>query len=862
MNSNSTAVDPKTTALWDCMTQWHAEVSAIKSPELVFQESYALIRHRFDNELEQLMHQQNDPNEYNRHREAILQKAGDMKELEIHYKLSTASMQQAYQERMELAHKRLACSLIEALGETINDPWIQNKFQQALAQQTSVAIGADAIEQRGDTAEEPNADSNENQDHEANRRIIRADLILGQVTSLCSIPGNASSEDQNQQKDTPATEVEVHNPSQIQEQSGNLPQSTSSDFGEPLSKSAELGQMANPTTENPSQGSNPATEMGQPSETNVQETRANEQPILDPGGSNPRNIDSQILADGDRADNAHDNREGNQNNTMPTATSNSNLPLADVHLHHSTKRPQPITMSETQQKRPRRSSPSTEGERVIYFDQVYQNGNAQVKYIIVKFPHYCGKWYILECKEHQKHFVKSPLRAASSHLSFIHGMSGGFSSTVETLGTRVLNCTEELAEENNRVARQAFTQGRGMPPMLDDADKGSQMHSENSGQSDVPSHDQGEKSQPQEDTGTPSPEISIIPVVGEVYAARYPKSRYIYPVFVLPWTSFDHFKWKAALLKLTPVCYLYNKKLDQRPQGWAEGYEDGGPLVNERQYPVIYFDGKPFPDQCDVGWVPISDMKAFNPDNPNIVHRTSVAEFLSKKDPRLTIMTTKHCTRPENYIVISDESDCEDQNTGSSRQKPLRVADKPTQENSDEMAVEGHNKNLTRPDNPCDDSTNKEVKETSSTERGNCNNGPGVENLPTFQRSINQDSETITRSQSNNCTPRVPSVPSELLLYDQPTLMKRRIEAPFVIADTESRRPTVPETHSPPVNSLLQYHITGAVEQGGEGPTQLIQSVTQGSNLQNQLPPILPTLSYSENLQALAAEARAALFAT
>ncbi|KAH7141970.1 hypothetical protein EDB81DRAFT_653762, partial [Dactylonectria macrodidyma] len=285
-----------------------------------------------------------------------------------------------------------------------------------------------------------------------------------------------------------------------------------------------------------------------------------------------------------------------------------------VNLRPSSKRPSATTIDQ-RQKRPRHAdipSASTE-ESVVDFYQVFQDGNAQVKYLIAQHPPKTGEWYILECKKHRKHFINNPVLGAAKHLAgHGHRLTKEHSLAVRTLGTRVLNCNAALAEKNNDVARKFFNMGLGFPPRSRDSNRGTRPHPENGVERDRPLHDHGEQIRSQESSGTSIPEGVLIPVVGEIYAAHYPRFRFLYPVLVLPWASFGHFKWKASLLRITPPCYLFDKKLDIYPRGWAKGYEDGGPFVSQRQYPVIYFDGRRFPEQSDVGWVPVSSFTAFD----------------------------------------------------------------------------------------------------------------------------------------------------------------------------------------------------------------------------------------------------------
>ncbi|KAK3933957.1 hypothetical protein QBC46DRAFT_274770, partial [Diplogelasinospora grovesii] len=56
------------------------------------------------------------------------------------------------------------------------------------------------------------------------------------------------------------------------------------------------------------------------------------------------------------------------------------------------------------------------GQRTISFDEVYQNGNAQYKHMIIEHPLRSGDFYILKCDEHSVHFNENPLAGVANHL--------------------------------------------------------------------------------------------------------------------------------------------------------------------------------------------------------------------------------------------------------------------------------------------------------------------------------------------------------------------------------------------------------------------------------------------------------------
>ncbi|KAL5592257.1 hypothetical protein FOBRF1_013283 [Fusarium oxysporum] len=68
-----------------------------------------------------------------------------------------------------------------------------------------------------------------------------------------------------------------------------------------------------------------------------------------------------------------------------------------------------------------------------------------------------------------------------------------------------------------------------------------------------------------------------------------------------------------GLAEVLPRCYCDK----QDGFSWAEGFNDGEPLVMEREFPVMYFDGQDFPAKSAVGWVSARDLRQFDANNKN-----------------------------------------------------------------------------------------------------------------------------------------------------------------------------------------------------------------------------------------------------
>ncbi|KAF4966317.1 hypothetical protein FSARC_5989 [Fusarium sarcochroum] len=264
--------------------------------------------------------------------------------------------------------------------------------------------------------------------------------------------------------------------------------------------------------------------------------------------------------------------------------------------------------------------PLTE-DRSIDFDQVFQNGNAEVRYVIAPFNE---RWYILECKEHGKHFMKSPIQGANKHLrSDAHGgLRLSHPETIGMLGTRVLNCNEERAEMNNRVARRSSYDQTGQP-------QSSMASNPTLGQSSnthVTTHNG-----PHTRSSEAIPGID--PQPGEIYTTYWKETKTFYAVVILPWGTFYQFGWSislknTALLKNVPTCYIYDPEAGEEAVEWAPAYRPGAPSFAKRKYPVIYFDASEFPERCSVGWVAVSDLRQFDPHDKGLPHRSLVQDFI------------------------------------------------------------------------------------------------------------------------------------------------------------------------------------------------------------------------------------------
>ncbi|KAI0116734.1 hypothetical protein F4814DRAFT_439335 [Daldinia grandis] len=291
------------------------------------------------------------------------------------------------------------------------------------------------------------------------------------------------------------------------------------------------------------------------------------------------------------------------------------------------------------------STPSDENHhpptRMITFDEVYQNGNAEHKDTIVEWPSGSRKWYILKCDKHEARFTKNAIQGAARHLN---GLSHGFPDrnrdmAVRALGYLVVDCNEELVKLNNQAAEESYKNGY-KPPLAktekqsNKRDKmrkgvpqeGTKLSSSRTAKLGVDLTPKKSKVRARQNSDTPmsrrnlsnSQKIITNPKTFHIYHGRWKSSgssednNGIYPVMILGWDSQDGSGLKNTTLNTTslldkssfpPSCYIYESN---KIVGWAPGYEDGGVKADSRKFPVMFFD-----EFQTVAWLPARYLTKF-----------------------------------------------------------------------------------------------------------------------------------------------------------------------------------------------------------------------------------------------------------
>lgn len=222
-------------------------------------------------------------------------------------------------------------------------------------------------------------------------------------------------------------------------------------------------------------------------------------------------------------------------------------------------------------------------------------------------------------------------------------MPRNYTSVIKMMGYRVVDCDEDLAEKNNAVAREAFGI-RSQPRSADSIEVGYDTIVPGP---ERPFHDDdgdyGEEGRreptPKTSSSTRRRSVMVItdPTPGEVYQVYWRMLKKWTAAIVLPLENLERFGIEDSieslgLLKSLPSCYTYDALA--KTFKWSKGCEAGGNNVSKREFPVMFFNGSPFPDASEVAWVPAKDL---NPPEiwalePHI--QRQVLDFLATREAR------------------------------------------------------------------------------------------------------------------------------------------------------------------------------------------------------------------------------------
>lgn len=242
------------------------------------------------------------------------------------------------------------------------------------------------------------------------------------------------------------------------------------------------------------------------------------------------------------------------------------------------------------------------------------------------------------------------------------------------MGYEVLNCDKALAEQNNTVAREAF--GIRMQPRDGDSIEVGYDTIAPLPERSLRDHDRDCEEESGGEftlkTSSSSRRRSFVvitdPTPGEVYQVYWRALKKWTAALVLPLENLD----KAGipesieslgLLKSIPLCYIY--KFSTKTFQWSKGYEAGGKFISKREFPVMFFNGTPFPDRSEVAWVPAKDLEALEMCALERGIKGQVLDFLkSRKAEEERLVEDEQEERRRRVKETSKERDVEEELEG------------------------------------------------------------------------------------------------------------------------------------------------------------------------------------------------------
>ncbi|KAK8092668.1 uncharacterized protein PG998_014773 [Apiospora kogelbergensis] len=290
-----------------------------------------------------------------------------------------------------------------------------------------------------------------------------------------------------------------------------------------------------------------------------------------------------------------------------------------------------------------KTAAATEEPYNVDFDEVFQNGLALHKHMIIQYPPESDRWYLLRCDDHGLHFNQNPLHGAARHMRAAEHRgpkrhldintlkdADSWSLAIQTMGLRVSNCDATKAQQNNTAFTQALD--AGYKPIKPDSNKKPAPSQIISQPQPAPREqevlgDASRLSTEPEWSEENGGELITHPLEGKPYLGYWrsgSRGQGWHALVVLPLGRFDAIGLHGSLLetelaKSIPACYDRQSATDLP---WAEGYRDGERLVAKRRFPVMWFlDDQTFPLRKDMmmptpawyNWLAASDLRPFIP---------------------------------------------------------------------------------------------------------------------------------------------------------------------------------------------------------------------------------------------------------
>lgn len=326
--------------------------------------------------------------------------------------------------------------------------------------------------------------------------------------------------------------------------------------------------------------------------------------------------------------------------------------------------------------------------RRIIFDQVYQNGRAEPKNQIVEYPSNSRKYYIIRCDIgacEGRTFGRKPHSGGGTHLLQKHG--DGTPKTQENvirrIGIRVLGCDQKLADRNNEAfdrwydskEQEELRRRRENERRSRTSRRGREARSKsNPGRTVSDSEDQGAssgeksaneayydalplKSQTRKrsirrvDPGENDPPAEV--EAGKVYCYEKRKQgSSLWVAIIIPmfeeWSSHlatvldtahkqGFFTRENQECSPVPECIDYDHQTETA-SGWRGPFRDGGPRASDRVYPAVIINGREYPGNAKLQWVPWRDLRPYNANKVAINEAQGVKDYTSQMNEAKRVM--------------------------------------------------------------------------------------------------------------------------------------------------------------------------------------------------------------------------------
>ncbi|RSL47248.1 hypothetical protein CEP54_013483 [Fusarium duplospermum] len=223
-----------------------------------------------------------------------------------------------------------------------------------------------------------------------------------------------------------------------------------------------------------------------------------------------------------------------------------------------------------------------------------------------------------------------------------------------------------LEEATQEATRQQSTQEEAVP---EDSSPRHKKRKLSSTPCDVEDDTPPTKDEPMEES---SHDPIISPTPGIVYLAYRKSTKTWIPALVLPRNNLHKVGLSTTveslgLVENVPKCYVYDP--GTKCLEWKAQYEDGGSLVAQRQFPVVYFDATAFPSKDAAGWVGTGDLQELDLSDasPSLEPHFSLArDFVAKR-----LGTTADCKNLSPLAIPDTQADSEMQS--STKATPTKV---------------------------------------------------------------------------------------------------------------------------------------------------------------------------------------------